>query len=89
MNRDQTHPQPQPRMDTNLISNFGQAAPAVQQAFNAWLVVAAGAGAALAHAYHVIVAGGGLKYLARRLWTGDPPPPPPPAAGSPRQKGEA
>ena len=58
-------------MDTNLITQLNEAAPAVQSAFNAWMLVAAGVGAAFAHAYHVLVANGGIKNVARKLWNGD------------------
>lgn len=57
-------------MDTNYLAQVAQAAPAAQQAFNAWLIVAGGAGVAVTHGYHVIVSGGGLKNIAKKFWNG-------------------
>ena len=60
-------------IDTNAITQAAQAAqavPAVQQTLSAWNVVALGIGAAVTHAYHTVVAGGGLKNIARKFWNG-------------------
>lgn len=57
-------------MDTNSLSQIAQAAPQVQSTLNAWHVVALGAGAYLAHAYHSIKAAGGIKNILRGLWDG-------------------
>lgn len=59
-------------LDTNTLSQIAQAAPAAQNAFNAWHVVALGAGAVIAHAYHSIVNGGGVKRLGSNFWNGKP-----------------
>lgn len=37
---------------------------------NAWHLVAAGAGATVAHIYHVVVQAGGLKKLWTAFWDG-------------------
>ncbi len=58
-------------LDTNSITHFTQAAPAAQQAFNAWTVVAAAAGAFVTHFYHTVVSGGGVKNIVRKFWNGD------------------
>ena len=58
-------------IDTNAIPAFANTAPAVQQTLSAWNVVALGIGAALVHAYHTIVNGGGIKNIARKLWSGE------------------
>jgi hypothetical protein len=58
-------------IDTNSISQIAQVAPQVQNALNAWHVVALGAGAYLAHAYHSIKAAGGIKTILQCLWSGD------------------
>jgi hypothetical protein len=64
-------------IDTNALSQFAQtaqqAAPVVQSTLNAWHVVALGAGAYLAHAYHSIKAAGGLKNIFSGLWDGGKP----------------
>lgn len=57
-------------IDTNAIPAV-QLAQSAQSAMNAWLIVAAGAGAVLTHAYHRLVAGGGLKNIVRRFWSGE------------------
>ena len=57
-------------MDTNVIAQVTQAAPAAQSALNAWNVVALGVGAALTHAWHTVVAGGGVKNIVRKFWSG-------------------
>lgn len=57
-------------IDTNSLSQLAQAAPVAQNALNAWHVVALGAGAYLAHAYHSIKAAGGIKNILRGLWDG-------------------
>jgi hypothetical protein len=58
-------------IDTNSISQIRQAAPAAQQALNAWTIVAAAAGAFVTHFYHTIVAGGGVKNIVKKFWNGD------------------
>lgn len=58
-------------IDTNAITNVGQSAPAVQQTLSAWNVVALGVGAALTHAWHTVVAGGGVKNIVRKFWSGE------------------
>lgn len=63
-------------LDTNTLAQISQAAPQVQNTLNAWHVVALGAGAYLAHAYHSIKAAGGIKNIFRGLWNGDPAPQP-------------
>jgi hypothetical protein len=63
-------------IDTNQITQIANsaavAAPAVQSAFNAWIIIAAGAGGLVVHAYHTIVNGGGVKNIFLRLWSGNP-----------------
>jgi|GEM_PF-3290933 len=56
---------------TNITNTVATAAPAVQQTLSAWNVVALGIGAALTHAYHTVVNGGGLKNIARKFWSGE------------------
>jgi hypothetical protein len=63
-------------IDTNSIPPV-QAAQAAQQALNAWMIVAAGAGVAVTHAYHTIVAGGGLKTIVGKFWDNTSPRPSP------------
>jgi hypothetical protein len=58
-------------IDTNLISSTASTPGAVAQTLNAWNVVALGVGVFLTQAYHVIVRGGGLKNIARKLWSGE------------------
>jgi hypothetical protein len=57
-------------LNTNTISLITNAAPQVQNALTAWHLVALGAGAYLAHAYHSIKAAGGIKNILRSLWDG-------------------
>ena len=38
--------------------------------FNAWHVVALGAGAFVVHAYHIVVKAGGLKRIWSNFWNG-------------------
>ena len=57
-------------LDTNTLNQIAQAAPAAQEAFNAWHVVALGAGAWLAHAYHSVKDAGGIKNIFLGLWDG-------------------
>ena len=53
-------------MLTALHDLTGQA-PA---SLNAWSIVALGAGAFIAHAYHTVVNAGGLKRLWSNFWNG-------------------
>jgi hypothetical protein len=56
-------------IDTNTITALVPVATGGSP--DAWNVVALGVGAALVHAYHVVVAGGGIKNIARKLWNGE------------------
>jgi hypothetical protein len=38
--------------------------------FNAWHIVALGAGAFVVHAYHIVVNAGGLKRIWSNFWNG-------------------
>jgi hypothetical protein len=58
-------------IDTNTLLSSATTPGAVQTTLSAWNVVALGVGAALVHAYHVIVAGGGIKNIAIKLWNGE------------------
>jgi hypothetical protein len=55
-------------IDTNTVN---QIAPLASSAPDAWNVVAVGVGVAVTHAYHTIVAGGGIKNIVRKLWNGE------------------
>ena len=82
-------------MDTNSIIQLASHAldprPSTLNTLNAWHLVALGAGAYLAHAYHSIKDAGGIKNILRGLWDGGvtfgvPPsggPPAPAEAGTP------
>lgn len=58
-------------IDPTAITQSASPAPAVQQTLSAWNVVALGIGAAVTHAYHTVVAGGGLKNIVRKFWSGE------------------
>ena len=61
-------------IDTNTLWQIAPGLdprPSTLATFNAWHVVALGAGAYLAHAYHSIKAAGGIKNIFRGLWEGD------------------
>ena len=55
-------------IDTNSISAAGRGLPALPATWNAWHIVALGAGAFLMHAYHVVVNAGGVKTIWRKFW---------------------
>lgn len=59
-------------IDTNALPNAQAAAAAVQSTFNAWHVVALGAGGMLMHGYHTVVNGGGMKKIWSAFWNGAP-----------------
>lgn len=63
---------------TNIVTNVQAAASQVQSAWNAWNVVALGAGAFVAHAYHLVVQAGGIKRIFINLWDSNTPNPKPP-----------
>jgi len=55
---------------TNILAGVQGVGAQAVTAFNAWNVVALGVGAALTHAYHLVVAAGGLKRLGMNFWNG-------------------
>ena len=55
---------------TNGLAGMAETAAQVVSAINAWNVVALGLGAALTHAYHRVVAAGGVKRIWSNFWDG-------------------
>jgi len=55
---------------TNILAGVQGMGTQAATAFNAWNVVALGVGAALTHAYHLVVAAGGLKRMGANFWNG-------------------
>ena len=55
---------------TNVLAGMAGAAAQAVTAINAWNVVALGMGAALTHAYHRVVAAGGVKRIWSNFWDG-------------------